>query len=254
VEEIIKLDPFQSAYFGWIDFGIYGGSQKNIPQIDDKFLIPPTNKIKILEINHTSPNEIKNIREYTSLFRYKIGGGLWIGIAPTLIKFINLFKKQLHILLLEEIVVHEETIISFIYCKNYDMFDPFYGEYSDILLNYNKINRVSNRIFANLRYSIKQKSFHHVNQLSLKIYNDCYHKLIPKQKFYLFDKWTLTSYYIDKKLSQKYVELWLNNLENDNDQLQLVNKNKERILKNLSYYNKQKKFIKKMNEMLNGIK
>lgn len=255
VEEITKLNPFKSQYFGWIDFGIYGISCKNISPINEKFLIPTAyNKIKILEINHTFPQEIKNIREYTSSFGYKIGGGLWIGSAPILYKFINLFKKQLYKLLSDEIVVHEETIMSIIYCQNYNMFDPYFGEYSDILLNYNKINRLSTRLFANLSHCIKQKSFAHINKICSKIYKDCYNKLTPLQKFHLFDKWTLTSFYVNKNMSQDYVSVWLDKLKNDPKQLKFVIANKKRILKNLSYYDKREIFTKKMNEIFDKVK
>ena len=88
----------------------------------------------------------------------------------------------------------------------------------------------------NIKYCIKNNCLKHVDILCSSIYNDCFDKLTPEQKFDIFHKWTYTSFYIDKQKSASYVELQLDKLQNDPKQLDIVRKHKNLILKNLEYY------------------
>ena len=96
IEDTIRENPFNTNYFGWIDFGIYHVIRGSIP---DRYLYNISNKIKIMEINYTDKSETDNLTEYCSRLRYKIAGGLFTASSDRFIKFINLFKQKLFFLL-----------------------------------------------------------------------------------------------------------------------------------------------------------
>lgn len=251
VDEIIDDNPFNSEYFGWIDFGIYHVVKNKMPlqEINEDFFIPENDKIKVMELRCVTENEIKDINRYTSYFRWKIAGGLWVGHKSYLRKFTRAFKSQLYRLLSMRIAAHEETIFSIIYYFNRELFDPYYGDYWDILANYKK-TRFVNRIFDNIILSKNSGSYNNVETIGLKLLNDCYNELTPLRKFTLFDELTSCTFYIDIERSNMYVEMWLEKLEEDREHLEVLRRNKERIRNNLYFYDNKEKLLEKLDRLL----
>jgi len=251
VEEIMINNPFDSQYFGWIDFGIYNVAANKMPPelLDDSFFIPKTNKIKVMELRCVSPIETEDVYEFTSRFRWKIAGGLWVAHNEPLTEFINHFKAQLYDLLSKRIAVHEETIFSLVYCNHKDLFDPYYGDYWDILANYNTLTYTS-RVFENIELSKNIGLYDNVERICTKIISDCYDTLSSDQKFTVFDELTLNSYYVDVSKSRQYVLQWLDKLKNDNEQLEYVTVHLDRLKNNFSFYDNSEELIDKLESLL----
>jgi len=247
VEEIISLNPFNTEYFGWIDFGIYRVVKNDLPpKLDDNFFIPNDKKMHIMELEWTSDSEISDLQKFAGEIKFKIPAGFIVGHVTAFNKFISLFKKYLYQLLSQRIVVLEEIIFAIIYNQHEHLFTPFYGNYYHLLINYKKTNVVCKWMFHNIEHCRLQKCWKHINTVCSKIYSDAYHTMTPEQRFNLFDKWTLSSYYYNKDISQNHMELWINKLEKDPEQLKFVLKHQERILKNISYYERGLEFTKIM--------
>lgn len=260
VEEIIKLNPFDSDYFGWIDFGLCR-EKRIFENMDLNKIIGISDKIKILEIKWILDEEIKDYYEYTRYLRYRVAGGLWIGNKKNNIELIKLFKKYLYEFLSKEIVTTQEPIFDIIYKKHNNLFNPYYGHYDEILKNFNKITILSETIVNNIKHCRLNKNYLHAYKICNKVLNDMKHNLSPVQKFVIYDELIISSYYINKEESNKIVQEWLNDLDNiikckESDELNsLVNLIKlkyNRLKTNFKYFEDGDKFIEILDRLLNN--
>jgi hypothetical protein len=250
VEEIMNRNPFGTTHFGWIDFGLYHVVKFNVPKIDESFLKPDTDKVKVLEIRWISKKEANDLKMYTQFYRTKIAGGLWVGGSMYLKIFFREFKKYLYTVLSNELIAHEELIMGLVYHHNYDIFKPFYGDFCHLLINYYKIVKPSKWMLINIDFCIKDNNHSHVNDICRHLYIDAYDKLTSEQKFKLFDKWSISSYYFDKNIAIWCVETWLEKLQTDKNQIKYIIDHKDRIFKNLSYYPKSSLYVDQLNNLL----
>jgi len=251
VEEAISTNPFNAEFFGWIDFGIYRVVRNYLPaRLNEDFFVPADKRVNMMELEWTSDKELEDLQKFSSAIRFKMPAGFWTGHVTYLTRFSSLFKEYLYTLLSQRIVVLEEMIFAIIYNRHQEMFRSFYGNYYHLLANYRETNIVPDTILRNISHGIRQESWAHVDTVCSNIYEEAYHVMTPEQRFTLFDKWSYSSYYYNRDMSQKHVELWLNRLEKEPEQIKLLKKHKERIIKNMSYYEKGDAFIQRVTRLL----
>lgn len=237
VEEIMKINPFNTNYFGWIDFGIYNVIRDNLPTNIYETLQPTTTKVKIMELRHVFDKETTDMYNYCAYFRWKYAGGLWTGHTSSLTKLISLFKKQLFEILSMRIFAHEETLFALVYKNNKDLFELYYGDYYQILINYNKITNPVNLIFENIKNCRYNRDFKHAVEIAEKLYQDCYDKLSPAKKYMIYDELIVNGFYHDHKKTEHYAIAYLKEIENDTDLKTEFMKDPERNISNLKYFN-----------------
>lgn len=255
VEDIMKLNPFNTQIFGWIDFGVYHVLGDNIPNnIDDMFNIN-IDKIKIMLLRPTFKHEITNISSFAKENKYKVAAGLWIGNMEYMIKFIDLFYKKLNYLLSLNIAIMEEMIIPIIYVENKEIFDPYYGNYAQILINFKKITVYDDLIINYISMTRKNNDSKTAYEIALKIYNDCYDNLEIHQKYNILDELIINGFYVDKDNSLTFCVKMLDELNNDKFfEIFKINNNIDRQIINISYYDPNiivgyaKKYIDSIND------
>ena len=237
VEEIINLNPFNTNYFGWIDFGIANVIRNDVPENILETLKPTTEKIKILELRTVFGKELEDIYEYTKAFRWKCGGGMISGHKNNMIKFISLFREQMHKFLYQRIFAHEETIMALVLYHNRDLFETYFGHYFQILINYDKLNKPVELIFENMRNCRFNQDYKNGYRIAEKLYNDCFDKLTPEKKFNVYDELLVNGFYYDKKDLLFYGAKLVEDLENNPDLRIEFMKDKDRNINNLSFIN-----------------
>jgi len=246
VEEISGLNPFKTNYFGWIDFGIYNVTVQNMPQNVVKELTPQTEKIKILELRTVFAKEIENLFEYCKQFRWKTAGGLWFGHTTYLQKFFIQFKKQLFELMALRIFAHEETIMALTYFKNPDLFEPYYGDYHQILININKIIVPHDLIFENIKNCRFNRDHKNGYKIACKLFCDAYHLLSSKRKFDLFDELIINGFYVNRAETNTYANFYIDEVQKDNVMKDLFIRDKARQLNNLHFFDNAAQLLKKV--------
>ncbi len=241
VDYVMKKNPFSTTHFGWIDFGLYSVIKNDMPDnVIDIFANLP-DKVRILEISTTFDSEIEDLKIYASKNRYKTGGGLWTGSKEYLQKLVKVFTEYLHICLSDRLFVSEESIMGILLNTNPELFDTFYGNYWQIVANFDKIRRPIDKIFNNLRECRKKECYGIACRIANKLYNDCYEKLSVLQKYILFDEWIISNYYIENKID--VLSLVKKILDNDEKLLELFQKNKTHIITNLRFYKNSEEII-----------
>jgi hypothetical protein len=250
LEEIVKLNPFNSKYFGWIDFGVHHVARESpLPDKIDEYLVPDTDKIKILELRPIFQDEISDVHEYTKKFRHKIAGGLLTGHVDYLSQFFVLFRKHLYDLLSKRIYAHEETIFAFIYHYNRHIFQPFYGNYEQIVCNYKKIILLNDLIVTNITNNRMHGQNKNALTVAKKVYEDCYDVVPVKMKALIFDELLVNSYYYDQNEANKYLSLFLDTLEKDTALVEEFVNEKNRILNNIKFYKDNETALIRFNKL-----
>jgi hypothetical protein len=136
IEESIKLNPFNTEYFMWIDFGInHVADINNIYELEAR---PKSEKIIQLCINPLLCKEIEEAGGYKKLFRniyHHLAGGCFSGNKGIMLDYCKKYNETL-----DEIIEHQfwqidEALMTIISTKYPDMFDFYYGDYKSIINN-----------------------------------------------------------------------------------------------------------------------
>jgi mannosyltransferase OCH1-like enzyme len=132
IEEAIKLNPFKSSHFIWMDFAI-NHVALNCEKIHEWITRVP-DKIKQLCINPY----IENI-DNKDMFKYiyhHIAGGLFTGSSANLLKYCQLFKEKTEEIYNENWYQIDEAVMTMVLRENPEMVELFYGDYKGIISNY----------------------------------------------------------------------------------------------------------------------
>jgi hypothetical protein len=248
VEDTINKNPFNTFYFGWIDFGLCRGKRFS-KDMDINDYITTSNKIRILEIQWITDKEQKIYKEYTSHLRYRVAGGLFIGNKTFLKSMIEQFRKYLYTFLSLKIVTTQEPILDYVYKNHYYLFNPYYGHYDQIIKNFKSTTDFNDKIINNIKYCRINNEYKHALDICIKLYKECYHSIKPNRQFQLNDEMIINSFYIDKQLSKQYVKRWLLELSSNKDQIPFIKVKLDRITNNLRFFEDGNQLIQQLDKL-----
>lgn len=132
MEETIKLDPFSSTKYMWMDFGITHVAQNQesihrwITNVPDKI-----KQMMIMPYVESPPP-----KEYFKHIRHNVAGGLFSGAKLNILKYIQLYKKYCLQIMDEEWYQLDEAIMTMIIRDHPSLFELYYGDYAGIISNY----------------------------------------------------------------------------------------------------------------------
>lgn len=132
IESAIKLNPFESTHFIWMDFGI-NHVALNTEHIHSWICQIP-DKVKQLCINPYIEN-IKDKQMFQTIYHHT-AGGLFTGSASNLLKYAELFKKKTEQIYDEDWYQIDEAVMTIVQRENPELFTFFYGDYNGIISNY----------------------------------------------------------------------------------------------------------------------
>jgi len=156
LEEAIKLNPFNHTHYSWIDAGI----TKIVLQPELILDIKLPSKIKLLLLNYINPEEIKQ-KEFVLTCRYKIAGGFFIGPKDLMLSF----SKWIQELIKDGIHGLEQEYMAIIYRIHNDVFDPYFGDFCDLIRNIETTTNMSWLIKRNLDQAFDNKDSSEVHRI-----------------------------------------------------------------------------------------
>lgn len=150
VKMAIALNPFDTKIFGWVDFGIYHVAGETIS------MIPRLNvgiKMKVEVTRDCFPEEIEDKKSFFSTLSLRTAGGFITGGDNEYMTFINLvFHYLRQIINNDGIAPTKEELLTYIRVKNPLMFDYYYGDFEEIICNYDEIRSGQHNIINNMRF------------------------------------------------------------------------------------------------------
>jgi hypothetical protein len=238
IDNAIKMNPFNSSHFIWMDFGI-----NHVAQSGDhiyEWIKKVPDKIKQLCINPYI--EDVNPKQYFEMIYHNMAGGLFSGSIENMKKYSQLFKNKTEQIYNEEWYQIDEAVMTMVQRENPELFDLFYGDYQGIISNYLSPVHNIDLIIYGLQKCInlnKMKEGYHILcyccPYFLSNYND--------HNVYLFIEYhlMLDYYYNNNILLKDVIDLINIKLNMQDSRIYfLLEKNKE----NISYYENKELIIK----------
>jgi len=154
IDKATKLNPFNSKGFVWADYGLlhlYKDKQygyDNLLKSLDNFR---RDRIKMLILEHTHPNELKNLKNYYSKLRYKLAAGMFGGPTELMQWLANDFEINVSKCIKTEYPALDEMILNVSCTKYPEKFDFFYGDYHALCTNITNYKRAFYQVEITLR-------------------------------------------------------------------------------------------------------
>jgi len=161
-------DNSVSENITWIDFGITHVAQ--YPDLIAEFQF--TDKIKLLSLRPTYLYEIDH-PEFLKYFNGRTGGGVWGIPRDKFIIFYDLFHMTKQEVLDRGYAPLEDEIVTVIRIRNPHLFQLYYGDYCDIIRNFNNHIRCSDfTLFRmSIGYAITNDDFETISSMGCDLYN-----------------------------------------------------------------------------------
>lgn len=205
LKQAIKLNPFRSDIFAWIDYGLFhlwSGQEIKMKKIllnNVHRLV--SDKIKVTTMNDTTKDEIKNRALYYSRRRCKMVSGYFGAGKEAINWFCEAFDQELKICLETGYPNLEESIMSAVYANNKDKFISYSGDYVDLISYHTKnidLNQIINEIrkFRDLKMWDKIIEIYH---RTIKYIDSNPHNVTVYQKLSLYDEALIGGWYAKKK-------------------------------------------------------
>lgn len=230
MEKAIKLNPFNSSHFIWMDFSI-NHVALNCEKIHEWFELVP-DKIKQLCINPCKEN-IDNKILFQRIFHHT-AGGLFTGSINNMLNYCELLKKKTEQIYQENWYQIDEAVMTMVQSENQDLFDLYYGDYQGIISNYFKpVHNIDLILYAVNRLLISNNKTTAYNVL---LYCQKYFELNPNSiyVFHYIQQHIIVDYYCNNQLLLDTVISLINILKSTNESQinTLLKKNKE----NMNFY------------------
>lgn len=132
MEDAIKLNPYKSSHFIWMDFAI-NHVALDLDKIHEWINLVP-DKIKQLCINPYIENT--DNKEMFKYIHHHTAGGLFTGSANNLLEYCRLFKEKTEQIYNEDWYQIDEAVMTMVHRENRNLFEFFYGDYQGIISNY----------------------------------------------------------------------------------------------------------------------
>ena len=235
--QTLNIAPFKSTHYMWIDFGLFyvANPRKNFTTLR-KICNDFPSKFRSMFIHDVSPTEIANRSIYYSTPRYKMAGGFYIAPYDIMVKFVNAFNIELNNMFKSGWYTLEENIFGVIYAENRSWFDPYYGDYENIIGSYFKCQSRVSTLFKNLTYC---RSFN-MHQISLKItedmekaYSEGLLNMNEHDVFGMYDEMFIAAFFTNNREKAKHAGEKIIEILNDGSEI-VRGRIDSRLKKNLS--------------------
>lgn len=182
LKEVIKTNPFNSTHFCWINFCIERMGFKNLIRLEEGLSIN-RDKFSTCYIDYIPEILINNTKEYFKWGRCSMCSGFFTGNAEYMYKVCDLLENKF-LEYLELGYGHaDEQLYSPVYFEHPELFEHYYGDYREMITNYNHVYDSPNSPIRNFIHNSFQ------NRNYIKCYEAC--------KF-VFNSWCLDKCEIDQ--------------------------------------------------------
>lgn len=194
LKDVITRNPFGSTHFSWINFCIERMGFKNLICLDEALSIK-RDKFSTCYIDYIPESLVKNTPVYFEWGRCSMCSGFFTGNAKYMYEVCDLIENKFLEYLDMGYGHADEQLYSPVYFQNPDLFEHYYGDYTEMISNYVYVyDRPEPPI-----YNFIQNSYDNSNYI--KCYEAC--------KF-VFNSWALGKCNIDNDYLQRLFHYYMN--------------------------------------------
>lgn len=137
IRKAIQLNPFNSEKFAWLDYGLFhlwsGAERIKKSTLLDNLTKLESDRIQLTIIKELDLTEIADRIEFYKRHQYLLVSGYFGGGISVMKWLAKQFKSELKSCLKSGYPNLEESILAVIYTQQKDKFNPFYGNYIDLI-------------------------------------------------------------------------------------------------------------------------
>jgi hypothetical protein len=187
LKEVIELNPFNSKYFGWINFCIERMGFRNLIRLDEALSIK-REKFSTCYIDYQPEALVRNTNEYFRWGRCGMCSGFFTGNSEYMKKACNLIEDKFIEYTGLGYGHADEQLYSAVYFDNKDIFEHYYGDYQQMITNYVYV------------YDAPEPPIHNFikNSYNNKDYVKCFEACEFVWKSYCLDKCDINDDYLSK--------------------------------------------------------
>lgn len=145
----IKLNPFNTTHFSWIDVNLLSKYFNNSTNYFEPFIYDklnaiaenPKDKMTVQLINCWTPQEYECLSQFGKEYRWIVAGGFYTIDVDTALFLLPKFIQQAEDLIHQRFIQNDECIFAFMIDKYEDRFNYVLGDYQDSIYNYYKIEK-----------------------------------------------------------------------------------------------------------------
>lgn len=192
VAEAISLNPFQTQHFAWIDFAIAHVAEAPLT------LPEPSDRLALLEMLPVATTESEHRQEFYAWERGRVAGGFLRGHRDALGEFHRLFSGELAAALAWRLRPNEQMIWGRLTARHPHLFEPYYGDYSSILKNWDGPRSDFEQVLANAAFCRQYQLWDKGLRVCLAIEQACAAgrlRLDPEQTARWLDEHFVASWY-----------------------------------------------------------
>jgi hypothetical protein len=164
IRRTIKLDPFRSDNFAWIDIGL--GHVSNVSGL--ALLAPPRYQVKLMLRGYLALTDSNEPTQYMRHMDSKVCGGLMYGHREPMTWMADRFDHKYYKFLSKGITGMEECILTLIGTREPERFQFYYGGWCDLVRN-------ANRALYNFDHILNIASLYRVGSQNHKTYECLMH-------------------------------------------------------------------------------
>lgn len=201
--ESIEKNPFNTKYFGWINFCIERMGYKNLKYLDEALFVK-RDKFSTCYIDYIPHDLIKDTKEYFKWGRCSMCSGFFTGNKDYMYKVCNLLLEKFLYYLSLGYGHADEQLYSPVYFENPDLFEHYYGDYQEMITNYKYIYEAPESPIRNfVNNSFKHRNFNKCIECiefilnSVKL-NKC--KINENDINLLIEKYSISKIYTQNKI------------------------------------------------------
>jgi hypothetical protein len=135
LKRIIEENPFQSTHFAWLNICIERMGWKNVMALDDVWR-HKRDKFSTCYIDYQPEALVKNTAEYYKWGRCSLCSGFFTGSAYYMKTFCNSIEEEFLKMLQLGYGHADEQLFSLVFFKHRDIFEVYYGDYQEMIVNY----------------------------------------------------------------------------------------------------------------------
>jgi hypothetical protein len=135
VQRVIDENPFKSTHFCWINICIERMGWQNVATLNEA-LAQNRDKFSTCWIDYQPEQLVNNLSKYFEYGRCGMCSGFFTGRGDYFTKFNTEILNAFHMCLKEGYGHADEQLYSIVYFKNPDIFEPYYGDYTEMITNY----------------------------------------------------------------------------------------------------------------------
>lgn len=138
LKQVMNDNPYQSSHFSWLNICIERMGYKNLIHLDSVFRGKPRDKVSTCYIDYIPETLVKNVPAYLETGRCSLCSGFFTGRKEYLYDFCNRVEEKFVYFMHLGYGHADEQLFSAVYFNKQDLFDLYYGDYSNMITNYRK--------------------------------------------------------------------------------------------------------------------